>query len=60
MRQFGELETRLSRLAVGKRGLGRSRSLPAGVGIRVAFLGPLALAAGQALAVAWEGICLLG
>lgn len=55
-----DVETRLLRLARDHRQLSRSGSTLAALGIGCAIVIPLALAAAPALALAWEGVCLLG
>jgi Zn-dependent protease with chaperone function len=55
-----EVETRLMRLASGEVRLSRLSLALAASGIAAAIVVPLLLAAGPALAMAWEGICLLG
>lgn len=55
-----DVQTRLLRLDGQHRQLTRRRSALAAAGIGAAIVVPLALAAAPALAMAWEGICLLG
>lgn len=55
-----DVETRLLRLADHSDRLTTARTALASVAIGAAFLVPLALVAVPALAMAWEGICLIG
>ena len=55
-----DVETRLLRLEAPNRRLGRGSTAFGALGIGAAIVVPLLLAAGPALAMAWEGICLLG
>jgi hypothetical protein len=55
-----DVQTRLLRLDAQHRQLTRRGSALAAAGIGAAIVVPLALAAAPALAMAWEGICLLG
>lgn len=55
-----DVETRLLRLETPSRRLGRGSLAFGTLGIGAAIVVPLLLAAGPALAMAWEGICLLG
>lgn len=55
-----DVETRILRLADQRRQLTRRASALAGLGIGGAIVVPLALAAAPALALAWEGVCLIG
>lgn len=55
-----DIQTRILRLEGQTRRLSRGGSALAAVGISTAIAIPLALAAAPALAMAWEGICLLG
>lgn len=55
-----DVETRLLRLDADERRLTRGSTTLGALGIGAAIVVPLLLAAGPALAMAWEGICLLG
>lgn len=55
-----DVETRILRLAGPSDRLTTTRTALAGVAIGATFLVPLALAAAPALAMAWEGVCLIG
>lgn len=55
-----DVETRLVRLARGASGLGRRRAIGTGITIAALVVVPLVLAVAPAVALAWEGICLIG
>jgi hypothetical protein len=54
-----DVETRLLRLDGNETRLGLPSAVLGAIGIAAAVLVPLLLAAGPALAMAWEGLCLL-
>ncbi|NHA01283.1 hypothetical protein G5V59_19385 [Nocardioides sp. W3-2-3] len=55
-----EVEKRLLRLTGPDLGLRRERLIVGAVAVAAVVMVPLALAAAPAIALAWEGICLVG